>query len=358
MTILAVGGGTLGPVTPLLATWTVIKKRYPKAKLIWVGTPNGPERQLLEPLHIPFFPLPVAKWPRYPSLAWLTFPVDAWRARRVANRILDQHRSDVVMSAGGFTAVPIVQAARRRGIACVAHQLDLVPGLSNKRIAHLCQSVTTSFEYERPPFGDRVSDEWIATPTVLTMQSLPAKQAALRSFGFHHDKPVVFILGGGGGSAFINELVHRRLKEWLRFVNIIHSTGPGKNALAEKDRDHDGYHAQELFSQNLAEAYAAADLVIARGGVGTLSEASALKKPLIMIPLPRSPQEQNARACEAQGAVIVFEQSQPNLEDQLTKTIQLLLKDEQLGHDMAERLAKFFPTDDGTALAERVMRFL
>ena len=356
MMILAVGGGTLGPVTPLIATWKAIKKQHPSAKLVWVGTPTGPEGELIKAMDVPFYVLPVAKWPRYPSLHWVTFPMNWLRAKREAGRLLDKYQPDVVMSAGGFTAVPLIEAARARHIPCVAHQLDLVPGLSNKKIASACDSVTTSFEYERPPFGERVSDERIATPTFLRLADLPSKQVALRSFGFHAKKPVVFVMGGGSGSLAINAMVHRELKTWLSFTQVLHSTGIGKQEAALQDRNHEGYHAQELFSHNLEQAYAAADVIIARGGIGTLSEASALKKPLIVIPLPDSPQEANAKAAEERSAVIVIHQNGKYFDGQVTKTLQLLLRDKDLQQSLAQQLQAFFPTDDGSALAERVLR--
>ena len=94
MKILGVGGGTLGPVTPLLATWKAIQRLHPEATLVWIGTSDGPEQSLLFGRGVQVDTLPVVKWPRYPSLRWLTFPFDWLRARRLAGELIDRHRPE------------------------------------------------------------------------------------------------------------------------------------------------------------------------------------------------------------------------------------------------------------------------
>lgn len=358
MTILGVGGGSLGPVTPLLATWQALKRLHPEAKLVWIGTPNGPEGPLLTSLKIPFSPLPVAKLPRYPSVRWLTFPFDFLTAKHQAKKLLDRYQPNVIMNAGGFTALPVISEAAKRGIPCVTHQLDVEPGMTNKKVARLCKRVTTSFEYERPPFGDHVSDEPIATPTRFHLKHLPSKAEALRAFHFEKTKPVILIIGGGTGSLFLNELVHRNLKSWLPFAQVLHSVGTGKATYLAEDNKQKGYHGVVLFEKDMATAYAAADAVIVRAGIGTLSEVAALKKSAIVIPLEGTHQEANAQAFENQGAAIVMHQKQKDIDTHLQKTLELLVHDQNLRREMGERAHTFFPTDDGTAFAKVILSVL
>ncbi len=355
MKILGVGGGTLGPVTPLLATWKAIQRLHPEATLVWIGTSDGPEQSLLSGRGVQVDTLPVVKWPRYPSLRWLTFPFDWLRARRLAGELIDRHRPDVVMSVGGFTAVPVVYEASKRGIPCVTHQLDVEPGLANRHIASLCTRITTSFEYEHPPFKHAPTDERIPTPTRFHLHNFPTPSAGRKIFHLDPKKRVVLIIGGGTGSQFLNEMVHRLLKTWLPFTQILHSVGRGKAMYLPSDNTLPGYQGEILFEKNMAEAYAAADVVIARAGIGTLSEISALKKATIIIPLPHSHQEANAKAFEEQGAALVMHQSHSSFDAQITKTLELLVTDTQLLHDLGERAHQFFPTDDGTAFAQVVL---
>lgn len=352
MKILFVGGGTLGPVTPLIAVARRLKGLEPKATFSWVGTASGPERTLVEREQIPFFDLPVVKFPRYFSLGWLTFPVRWLQVRSAARRLIDQLKPDVVVGMGGFTSVPVIRAARQRGIPCFTHQLDLLPLLSNRLIARDCVSVTTSFEYERGIFGPKVVDEPVPTPTRFSFSDLPTRDQAIKFFHLRARKPVVFIFGGGTGAQKLNEMLARTWKEWQHMAQVIHLTGKGKEGAVKADV------SATLFDQEqMLHAYAAADLVVARAGIGTLSEIAALKKAAILVPLPSAHQAANAQAFEEQGAAVVISQTKAFDQD-LIENVQLLLNDANLRKTMGQQAHEFFATDDGTVLAKRIQQTL
>jgi UDP-N-acetylglucosamine--N-acetylmuramyl-(pentapeptide) pyrophosphoryl-undecaprenol N-acetylglucosamine transferase len=355
MNILFVGGGSLGPVTPLLATAKALRRLAPKARFSWIGTPSGPERAFVEEQEIPFYALRVVKIPRYPSFAWLALPFNWMRVMMDARRLIDHLKPDVVVGAGGFTSVPVMTFASRRGIPCATHQLDLAPGLANRQVAKLCKSVTTSFEYERGPFGRNIDDERIATPTRFRPEELPSQKKAAASFGFSGDKPIVLVIGGGTGSKALNEMVWRSLGEWVKIADVLHVTGLGKNEKTEKRR---GYVVREVLLEKEAQlAYAAADLLVSRGGLGTLSEATAaLAKPTIAVPIPGAvDQSANVRAFEEQGALIVVLQEDPAFDKILLETASLLLHDKEGMKAMGEKAHMFLPTDDGTELAKKIL---
>jgi UDP-N-acetylglucosamine--N-acetylmuramyl-(pentapeptide) pyrophosphoryl-undecaprenol N-acetylglucosamine transferase len=102
MMITFVGGGSLGPVTPLLAVADTLRRLDKNVRVTWIGTPDGPEKLVVEAAGIPFHSLPVVKWPRYPSWRWLTFPFDWIRVRHLASELLTRLKSEVVVSAGAI----------------------------------------------------------------------------------------------------------------------------------------------------------------------------------------------------------------------------------------------------------------
>jgi UDP-N-acetylglucosamine:LPS N-acetylglucosamine transferase len=214
--------------------------------------------------------------------------------------------------------------------------------------------VTTSFEYERPPFGDWVSDERIPTPVRFRPSDLPDRAIAAKHFGFDPERPIVLIFGGGTGSQPLNEHVGRTKKRWLGFTQVLHLTGKGKDKgfVSEK-----GYVVRDLLIDEMLQAYAAADLVISRAGFATLSEMTAgLSVPTIVVPLPGTEQESNAKAFEEQGGLIVVEQSHPRFDEELLATAELLLHDEEGRQKMGGKAQAFLPTDDGTTLAKRILK--
>ncbi len=356
MKMMFVGGGSLGPVTPLIATAQALRRLAPGVQVVWVGTSQGPERAVVEAAGITFETLPVVKWPRHPTLAWIKTVGAWWQARQQAGKILERWQPDVVVSVGGFSAVPMMRAAARRPIPCVTHQLDVEPGLANRLVARLCVSVTSSFPYRHSPFGSFLIPEQIPTPVRFRAADLPAQSDAIQRFGLDPAKPVVLVFGGGQGARALNEMMERTRLQWLKFTQVIHVTGLGKGPMLA-NQPAQGYAVRaSLDERAMRDAYAAAHLLVCRGGMGTLSEGiAALGKAAIVVPLPASHQEANARAFADQGAVILLAQTRPDFDEKLLAQAKRLLNDAEERLAMGVRAQTFFATDDGTTFAKRIL---
>ena len=137
-----------------------------------------------------------------------------------------------------------------------------------------------------------------------------SRLAALDFCHFTADKPVLLIIGGSIGSVFINNAVRHSLDRLLEKFQIIHLCGKGNLDPTLADRQ--GYAQYEYISDNLADLFAAADLVISRAGANSICELLALRKPNILIPLSarasRGDQILNARSFERQGFSYVIEE--------------------------------------------------
>jgi UDP-N-acetylglucosamine--N-acetylmuramyl-(pentapeptide) pyrophosphoryl-undecaprenol N-acetylglucosamine transferase len=353
-TILFAGGGTLGPVTPLLAVAARLREAQPEWRFAWVGTDDGPERELVQDFGMGFLSIQTARLPRYLSKELFMAPFDYLRARRDASRMVDLIAPSLVISAGGYTAVPIMQEAAGRELPCIAHQLDYVPGLSNRMAAKHCRYVTTSFEYHYAPFGPKVVTYHIPTPARFSLDDLPSRSFACKNFGFDPERPVILVTGGGTGAKSLNEAFYAIRGRLPSDVQILHLTGKGKadGIIAETP----SYIVNEFLSDDMNLAFAAADVVVSRAGVGAISELAALKKASILVPLPNSPQEQNARALHQ--AVRVVPQHGPGFGQHLLGTIIETLHDERERKRLGEALHHAFPTDRGQALANLALSVL
>lgn len=345
MKILFAGGGTLGPVTPLLAVARRMKKLRPTPyalEFAWAGTIEGPESAVVGREGIPFYGVPVAKFPRYPSMKWLTWPRDYMRAKKIVRQILDDVRPDLVIGAGGFTEVPVMREAARRKIPCALHQLDFTPGLSNRLVAKLCKSVTTSFSDSRLS----THDSRAATPCRFSGMTIPDKESGASYFFLDHNQPIVFVVGGGTGALALNRamnVVKHRLPPEVQFI---HQTGRGKEGMEPSRR---AVVKEFMDERDMLFAYGAADIVVCRAGMGTLSELAALSKAAIVVPIPDSHQEANARAL-AEGIEIVRQRD--GFEDMLESRIRELIKDHIRRDELGATLHKLLPTDDGSELAQ------
>lgn len=347
MKILFAGGGTLGPVTPLLAVAEAWKELDPSVEFVWVGTPNGPERRPLEAAGIRFLSLPVARFTRYPSFEWLMLPVNLVRAARKAWMILKEERPALVATAGGFTGVPLVAAARMQGIPSWLHQQDVRPILSSVLCAPFVTSVTVAWEASLGAFPEKKT-RVVGNPVRRSMLAAD-RDAACARFGIDPARKTVLVFGGGGGSLWFNRMMETVGAELAADANVIHLTGLGKmsETLASLGRN---YVAVELLTDGMADAFAAADVVACRAGMGTITELAASRKPAVVVPMPDSPQEDNARVLREANAAIVLRQGETTPQEFL-EAVRGLLNDAPRRHALGDSVAVLLPTDVAERLA-------
>ncbi|MCR4279047.1 MAG: glycosyltransferase [bacterium] len=343
MTILFTGGGTMGPVTPLLAVMRQMRKIDSKMQFAWVGTPDGPEREVIKKEGIPFYEIPVAKFPRYISLRWGTFPFHYFRARRSARKILKKLRPDLVVSAGAFSSVPVLHEAKKHGILCATHQLDYKLGIANKIMARWADLVTTTFEYKDDPFPNGSSQ--VTTPCRFANKKCPSLTEARKRFDLDPARSTVLFFGGGTGALAVNSAVDEILETLLPNTQVIHLTGKGKG---EKGKRKNYRSYPFLDEDQMLDAYCASDLIVSRAGLGSISEFACLKQTAILIPIPNSHQEENARHMPFP----IVEQN-ADLSKSLLKTIRSLINNDKEQKNIGEHANKMLPTDDGTALAKK-----
>ena len=306
MKIIFSGGGTLGPVVPLLAVAEAFKKKYPQTQFVWVGTSSGPERQLIEESHIPFFVIGAGKWRRYFSFWNITDTFKIFIAFFQSLILLIIERPDIVISAGGFVSVPLHWAAAFLGIRSWVHQQDARIGLANKLMFPFATKVTTALASTAQALT-KYHAEWIGNPSRdLSVQDVAASR---RRFGIPEGAPVLFALGGGTGSASLNKMILDALPHLPPDWHVIHLVG--KERPSEMARHAAGlfpnYHAYDFFTDGMKDAYAVADIVIARAGFATLTELASLSCAAVILPMFDTHQEENARAFASHGGIIMLE---------------------------------------------------
>jgi UDP-N-acetylglucosamine--N-acetylmuramyl-(pentapeptide) pyrophosphoryl-undecaprenol N-acetylglucosamine transferase len=302
--VLLTGGGTMGPVTPLLAVVPALRELVPAARFAWIGTRGGPERPVVEAAGIGFEAIATAKLHRSLDLRNLLMPFRLLAGLCQAWRRLGALRPAVVVSAGGYVAVPVIWAARLRRIPVHVHQQDLRPTLTNVITAPFALSVSVAFEKSARDFrryrpvvtGNPVRPEVLAGSAVRGRQR----------FGFQADRPVTLVTGGGTGAARINEAIAAALPRLLEVTQILHLTGRGKALEAPALG---GYVQREFLAEEMPDALAMADLVVTRAGLGALSELAVLGKPALIVPMRGTHQEDNARYFAERGAGVFVDEA-------------------------------------------------
>lgn len=299
MRIILTGGGTAGHITPNIALIPELKKDG--FEIHYIGTKDGMERQLIEPLGIPYHPVHAGKLRRYLDLKNLTDLFQITRGFLDSLAILAKIKPDVVFSKGGFVSSPVVWASWLHRIPVVIHESDITPGLANKLAipfaSKICYTFPETQKYLPAPKG--------------VFTGLPVRESLLqgdaatgkRLCGFNGDMPVLMVIGGSQGSEILNKSIRGLLGEITQRYQLCHICG--KNGVDHSLNQISGYKQFDYVNEELPHLMAMADLVVSRAGATTLFELLALKKPNLLIPLSkqasRGDQILNARSFERQG---------------------------------------------------------
>ncbi len=339
MKIFFSGGGTLGPVTPLIAIFQTLHDKNPDWKFGWVGTRTGPERQMVLGYHLPFFAIASGKLRRYVSLknVWDIFKIIFGFFESLF--LLLKERPDLLISAGGFVSVPLHYAAFLLCIPTWVHQQDVVPGLANELMAPLATQITVALELSKKYFPKHKT-HLLGNP----VRDLEMVDQSKAKSWFHipESSATILVLGGGTGSAYINEFVFSFLPEMSPKIHLIHLLGTDRSSVkVEKFSKLPNYHPYQFLQSEINLAYAAADIVIARAGFATLTELSYFNKPAIIIPMPHSHQEENVKFLAEKKAIFCFNQASNHGE--LVRSLYYLLEHKPIALEMGKALAQVLP---------------
>ncbi len=331
MKVLLVGGGTGGSVSPLLAIAKNLRFKKPEVQFMWLGSRSGPEKKMVTAADIEFKWIFSGKLRRY--LSWRNFidPFFILIGFVESLILLYRWRPDVVVSAGSFVAVPVSLAGWILRIPILIHQQDVRPGLANKILAIIAKRITITFPESAQHFS---KGKTVICGNPIREEILTGNRDRGRElFNLQEDLATILIVGGGTGALKINQIIVGALPELLNFSQVIHITGAGKKlpplAIKEKEKL---YHTFEFIVSEMPDALAVADLVITRAGLGFLTELAALGKATVIIPIPHSHQEDNARYFCERGAAICLQQNNISSQSLVADIQELLADSESLGY--------------------------
>lgn len=319
--IVLTGGGTAGHVTPNLALISSLTKD--NWEIHYIGTKNGIERTLIAPIEsVQYHAVESGKLRRYFDLKNVTdaFRVVAGVAQ--ASAVLRRLKPDLVFSKGGFVSVPVVYAAGLRKIPVLLHESDMTPGLANKLCAPIADKLLCTF----PEAAKIAGDKGVTVGTPLRPELLTGDRArGLKQFGFDAGRPVLMVMGGSTGAQSINRALRQALEKLLNSFQILHLCGKGN--IEEGLEGTKGYCQREYLNEEMADAYAAADILISRAGSNSLCEILALHKPALLIPYPKSAsrgdQIDNANSFHKRGFSEVLMQEEMTPEALASRVVEL-----------------------------------
>ncbi len=297
--VLFAGGGTGGHIYPALAMAQELAARFPGFQPVFVGRAGGPEEKIVPAAGFELFTLKVAGIARFWSLRNLLVPLKLLGALLAARKLLNKLCPSVVVGTGGYVSFPVLFWAQWKKVPNILQEQNSVPGLVTRLLAPRANLVFLGFAESARFFSKLENLLYAGNPVRPNLNKKREEGAAV--FGLSPDKKTVFIFGGSQGARKLNEAV----RSWVSTGNtssfqILWQTG------LRWFQEHETQLNQSPncvvvrpYIDDMAAAYACADLVVCRAGALSIAELSALGKPSILIPYELAAADHQTKNAEA-----------------------------------------------------------
>ena len=354
------GGGTGGHIFPALSIADALRRRHPGCEILFVGALGRMEMERVPKAGYEIVGLPVSGFDR--KRLWRNFGVllRLWKSMRMARRIVTDFRPDVAIGVGGYASGPTLKAAQRAGIPTVLQEQNSYPGVTNKLLAANADRICVAYPgLERYFPAEKIVMTGNPVRKSIISQDMSGEEAKVM-LGVDRSKPLVLMVGGSLGAGTLNNAMIEALKQGKvadADFSIMWQTGayyaqkcsdaaaefPAKNLLVTE------------FITDMALAYAAADLVVARAGAGTISELELLGKPAILVPSPNvaeDHQRHNAEALVERGAAgMVLDADVPAA---LWRTMCTVIENKDTLRMLGENIAKMALPDSDEKIVDTI----
>lgn len=352
--IIVTGGGSGGHVYPGIAVVESLKGRE-DIEIYWLGSKKGIEKKILEEFDIPFYGIPSGKFRRYLSYRNILDVFKIIFGIIAAFFLLLKLKPRLLFSKGGYVSVPPVLAARMLGIPVFSHESDFDPGLATRINSRFSEKIFLSYPESAGyfPASYRAKIEITGNPVRESIEN-GNSNLGKKILGCTLTKPLLLVLGGSQGARQINRLIWKNLDTLCRTAFVVHQFGARETEIPVRE----GYFAKEYFNEEFPHILAAADLIISRAGAGTLWEAAANSKPLILLPLEgsatRGDQIRNAEYFEKKGAALVIREESGE-QERLAEIVERTMRDTELLAELGDAIGGMYPESAAERIAAKIL---
>lgn len=303
------GGGTGGHIYPALAIFDELKRRDPEGEFLYVGTPNGLEKELATRAGYDYETVRVMGMPRNISIKSLRSGIELLKGLKDAKKIIKKFKPDIVIGTGGYVSFPVLFISQRRGIKTLVQEQNAFPGKANRVLAKNADIVAIAFEDAKKRLD---TDKTILSGNPIRPEfNNVNKKESRKNLGIKEDEKLILSFGGSGGQESINDAIVEVIKKINGTkYNLIHITGrPHYDGFIKELEKKDIICEDNInildYSHEIPKLLSAADLSILSSSAISLAEVSVLGVPSILIPKEYTAdnhQEYNAIAFENAGA--------------------------------------------------------
>ena len=280
MKVIVTAGGTGGHIYPALAIIDEIKKQEPDSEILYIGTHNRMEKDIVPARGIEYVPLEIYGltkniFKNFRNLRLLL------KAKKECIKTIKAFQPDVVIGVGGYVTYPVISAAHKLHIKTFIHEQNSIPGKSNRWLAKRVDKIGVSFKDSLKYFDIK---KVFISGNPCSSSSINAKLIKKSSLGLDRKKKTIIICYGSlGSSAMIDETV-----DYLKSIanepyQVLYITGKNYFDRVNKNKFPDNVVITP-YVDGLPGLMKDCDLLVARAGASTIAEVSAIGMPTLFIP--------------------------------------------------------------------------
>ncbi len=311
MRVLITGGGTGGHINPALAIAQKVKSADTSNEILYVGTKNSMESELVPKAGFEFKSVTAKFLRRKISIENIKTIFASIKGVVEASGIINQYKPDIVIGTGGYVCGPVVLAASLKKIPTMIHEQNVFPGITNKLLSKVVDVVAISFGEAEEYFPVNVRHKLVTTGNPVRKEILNTdRKSSRRNYKLKSSDIFIYSFGGSGGQVSLNKAITEVIKKYngIDNIRILHVTGKRLYEDFQKQINNikiaDNIEIRD-YMYDAPTALAASDIVIGSAGAITIAEITSIGVPSILIPktyTAENHQEYNARALEKEGA--------------------------------------------------------
>lgn len=332
--IIISGGGSGGHIFPAVAIANEIKKRYPKASILFIGALGKMEMEKVPEAGYEIVGLPIRGLQR--KLDWrnviLPFRLVASFVKAIF--VVKKFKPQVVVGVGGYASAAAMYAGNVCKVPIVIQEQNNFPGKTNKSMASKAKLFCTAYDGLEKYFN---KDKIIVTGNPVRMDMVKTegkRDEAISFFQLDPNKKTLLVVGGSLGARTLNESVAEAIEQ-LEDSDVQVIWQCGKTSFQQmqeivKSKEPKQVHLHE-FIRRMDLAYAAADVIISRAGAIAISELCIVGKPIVLVPSPyvaEDHQTKNAMALVSKNAALLVKDVEAK--QRLIKEAMVLMGDEEM----------------------------
>jgi UDP-N-acetylglucosamine--N-acetylmuramyl-(pentapeptide) pyrophosphoryl-undecaprenol N-acetylglucosamine transferase len=368
MNVLIAAAGTGGHINPGIAIANEIKSRNKEAQITFVGTVRGLENDLVPRSGYKLEVLDAYGIERKVSVENIKNIFKTLKSYRMAKKLMDKVRPDIVIGTGGYICGPVFSAAKRKKIPTVLHESNAFPGITVKVLANSVTKVLVGFEEAKKRLKNAENVTVTGTPSRINMNNYTPEEIIeiKKEHKLKEDLPIVLVFGGSQGAKTINNAVVDIIKtKKNKDYQIIWACGAKQFDVIKEEFEREHINIRNIenttivpYLYKMEKIMNISDLIVCRSGAMTITEVISVGKPCIFIPFPNATanhQEYNAKVLVEKDAAKIILDKDLNMRT-LSRQIDLLIKNKDKLKIMGENAKKLKMTNVEQNIYKEIMK--